>query len=452
MSTQPNCRLYLSQHASWLLDPRLATCAVGTTALAEACRRNNVADVPHPADLDLSWALDVQRGRELLAQHGMLRQTTDGSQERGTLAFGLEGQRIEITTFRGESGAEADYETRIVADAMARDMTVGAIVWRLHDDRIFDPADGLTDWQRRIVRAVGAPAARIAEHPARWLRYYRKAHQWGFELDNAIRKLPWPGASLAQQIPAEVVGAEIRSALLTLASPGRLLMELHEAGLLQVLLPELAPQFDGRPAGPVRYHPEISQALHLVLVLEWAAANTQHLGTPDRLAVLTAALTHDLGKGLTPAEKLPSHLGHERAGRPLLDSFFNRLPGLADPATRRLATIVCELHADLRSLRERRPGTLATMFETYLKDRSLRPDLLGLAVGADSGGRLGTEAEGHRVARQVERHVQLVLDACRSVDARALREASGDDLDAFKTKLHQARCSALRHAFAPDRS
>ena len=42
--------------------------------------------------------------------------------------------------------------------------------------------------------------------------------------------------------------------------------------LLQSLLPELASQFDGRPAGPQQWHPEVGQALHMILALEWAAA------------------------------------------------------------------------------------------------------------------------------------------------------------------------------------
>jgi hypothetical protein len=34
--------------------------------------------------------------------------------------------------------------------------------------------------------------------------------------------------------------------------------------------------------------------------------------------VLFAALTHDLGKGVTPAHILPGHRGHESAGLPLV--------------------------------------------------------------------------------------------------------------------------------------
>ena len=55
----------------------------------------------------------------------------------------------------------------------------------------------------------------------------------------------------------------LRTSLLDLDSPGRMLLELAEDGQLTALFPELAPQFDGRPAGPIRHHPEIGQGLHL---------------------------------------------------------------------------------------------------------------------------------------------------------------------------------------------
>jgi tRNA nucleotidyltransferase (CCA-adding enzyme) len=55
------------------------------------------------------------------------------------------------------------------------------------------------------------------------------------------------------------------------------------------------------------YHPEIDTGVHLMMVLDMARAWTR------RLPVRYACLGHDLGKGTTPADVLPRHLGHEGA-------------------------------------------------------------------------------------------------------------------------------------------
>lgn len=428
----------LREKAAWLLHPELGACAVGSAALAHACELRGVPG-PRVADLDMSWALDVEQGKKKLESEGVHLTTTKGNEARGTLALKLGNQRIEITSFRGAVHENAMEET-IRADLLARDMTVGALAWWLSEDRVLDPTGGLEHWQARRIVPVGDPEERVREHPVRWLRYYRKAREWGFELDSSIRKLNLPDV-LIEQIPPEVLANEFRQALLRCSSPGRFFLELHEANILQKLTPELALQFDGRPAGPVRYHPEVSMALHLILVLEWAVANTEHLSEQDRLAVRVAALCHDLGKGYTPSEDLPTHPGHERLGIRPAKQLLKRLPGLTDGASRRLAFDVCALHLESRRLRQLRAGTLARLYEKYFRG-GFRHDLFALAVGADSGGRLGLAQRGHEVRAQVEADIRSIQEACQSVDAETLRKRF-PDTEAFKKALHQARCRAL---------
>ena len=309
-------------------------CAVGSVALAEACRRAGVAG-PQANDLDLSWALDPEAGTALLENKGVLQPMTDANRDRGTLALRLGTQRIEITSFRGDRclDASSSMEDRIAADLDGRDMTVGALAWWLAEDRILDPLGGLEDWRDGQVIAVGDPEQRIREHPVRWLRYYRRAHQWGFDLDRRIRNVSLD-ASILDAVPREAIAAEIRAALTQCSSPGRFLMELSEIGILQSIAPELAPQFDGRAAGPLRHHPEVSQGLHLILSLEWIRAHTTPLPDDDKLMAAVAVLCHDLGKGFTEAGILPAHPGHEGDGVPHVHKLLGRLPGLADTATR----------------------------------------------------------------------------------------------------------------------
>src|SRR5690606_20142590 len=159
---------------------------------------------PALGDLDLAWDLDTESGSALLRQHGVHIETTTANRERGTLAMKVGGTRVEITSFRNASGQEraGSLRQRILCDLGGRDMTVGALAWWLDGDEVLDPFDGLSDWRARRVVAVGDPAERVAEHPVRWLRYFRRAHQWGFTLDSRVRKLAVDRALLGR-IPPE---------------------------------------------------------------------------------------------------------------------------------------------------------------------------------------------------------------------------------------------------------
>ncbi|HZT55415.1 MAG TPA: hypothetical protein VFA35_04250 [Burkholderiaceae bacterium] len=430
---------WLQAHGGWLFERELGACIVGSHALAIACRRAGIA-APTPRDLDLAWSLDVDEGRALLERRGVFVPTTDGSVQRGTLALKIDHQRLEVTAFR-DARPRNPLAQRIADDAAARDMTVGALAVELATGVVHDPTGGLGHWQQRRIVPVGDPGERVREHPVRWLRYYRKAHEWSFELDRSVRRLRLPPHVLAS-VPREALGAELRAALLYCASPGRFFVDLHEIGVLAWLAPELDLQFDGRPAGPQRWHPEIAQSLHLVLALEWAAANSQHLDERDRLAVMVAVLCHDLGKGFTDAAELPGHPGHERLGVPHVHAFLRRFPGLLDRRGAALAQDVCALHVEIRGMHELRPGTLARLYDQHFRARDYPIEPFALAVAADSGGRLGLADAGRRVHEQVASDLRWLRRCCEAIDATALRTRCAD-LAAFRAALHEARARAL---------
>jgi len=423
------------------LEPRLGVCIVGSSALQIACDQRGV-EGPHPADLDLSWALDLPEGESILRQRGVFLDTTAANRGRGTLAMKLAGTRLEITSFRGSPASEPNLRDQILADLSERDMTVGALAYAVSAGEVFDPFQGLDDWVRHRVVAVGDPADRIREHPIRWARYYRRAQQWGFDLDAAIREVSLD-PSIISAAPAEHLASELREALAHCASPGKFLLELYECGLLDEIAPELATQFDGRPAGPIQHHPEVSQSLHMTLTLEWYVTHATGLDEQAKNRLGVAVLCHDLGKGVTPPAEWPAHHGHEDLGVKPIRSLLKRLPGLTDAAGRRLAEAVCRLHLIARQIPDLRAGTRARIYGRYFRDKAFDAKLFSLAVGADSGGRLGRAKHGEEIAAQVEGHIAWIRQRCEAVDAGELWEKHKGDKERFQADLHQAWARSL---------
>jgi len=159
--------------------------------------------------------------------------------------------------------------------------------------------------------------------------------------------------------------------------------------------------------------------------------------------VLLAVLCHDLGKGYTPEAELPGHPGHEGNGVRHVNALIDRWPGLADARARMLAQHTAALHLTVRRTDELRPGTLAQLYDRHFRQRDYPVDLFARAIAADSAGRLGMQATGAAVRREVAQFLERLRAVCGAVDAAALRERYGDDLEAFRTALHEARARAV---------
>jgi tRNA nucleotidyltransferase (CCA-adding enzyme) len=119
--------------------------------------------------------------------------------------------------------------------------------------------------------------------------------------------------------------------------PSRMFAVLRDCGALRVLLPEVD-RLWGVPQRP-QYHPEIDTGVHVMLVVDMAA----RLGAS--LPVRVACLMHDLGKGTTPADVLPRHIGHEQRSARLLAAVCTRLR--APTECRELADVVAREHGNI---------------------------------------------------------------------------------------------------------
>ena len=307
--------------------------------------------------------------------------------------------RTERKTARGYRGFsfDADPSVTLEQDLARRDLTINAMA-EDGEGRVIDPFGGRRDLEARVLRHV-SPA--FAEDPVRLLRVARFAAQlapWNFtiapETEALMRELVASGE--VDALVPERVWAECEKALSSPA-PARFFEVLRATGALRVLFPELDRLF-GVPQPP-HYHPEIDTGVHTFLVLEQAARLSP---SPE---VRFAALVHDLGKGTTPAEILPSHHGHERRGAALIDGLARRLR--IPKRYRELAVKVAVYHGYVHRALELRPGTLLELIEgidALRRPEGLEPFLQ--AVEADFRGRAGFTARPYPQADAVRRAVR----------------------------------------------
>ncbi|UXY15994.1 multifunctional CCA addition/repair protein [Chitiniphilus purpureus] len=336
--------------------------------------------------------------------------------------------RTERKSGRGYKGFTvfADPSVTLEEDLARRDLTINAMA-EDEQGQLIDPFGGQADLAARCLRHV-SPA--FAEDPVRILRLARFAARFGFaaapETMALMRQMVAQGE--VDHLVPERVWQELAKGLME-AQPSRMFAVLRECGALA----RIAPEIDALWGVPQRadYHPEVDTGVHVMLVLDYTARQ----GWP--LPTRYAALCHDLGKALTPADVLPRHIGHEAAGVPLVEQLSQRLRVPAE--CRDLARLACREHLLVHRAQELKPGTVLELFQRC--DALRKPErfeaLLNACV-ADARGRTGFEAAAYP---QAERLRQL-LAAARAVDAGVLARGCTAP-DQIAPRVAQARRDAI---------
>lgn len=346
--------------------------------------------------------------------------------------------RTERKSGRGYHGFSfhASPEVTLEEDLVRRDLTINAMAEDA-DGALIDPCGGQRDLAARVLRHV-SPA--FAEDPVRILRLARFAARFpDFTVapDTMTLMQAMVRDGEADHLVAERVWQELARGLMEVR-PSRMLEVLRACGALQRLLPEVA-RLWGVPQR-AEHHPEVDTGVHLMMVLDMAA----RLQAP--LAVRYACLGHDLGKGTTPAEVLPRHLGHEGRSVQLLRGLNERLRVPND--CRELAELVAREHGNVHRSHELGAAALLRLLERC--DALRKPERFALALLAcecDARGRLGFEESPYaprpRLLAALAR-VQAVDTAITS--ARAL--AAGLRGAAIGQAISRAREAALSEVMA----
>lgn len=240
-----------------------------------------------PLDYDVCTDALPERVQQLFAD------TTAVGARFGVILVREGNAEVEVATFRSDIGYSdgrhpdrVEFSRRPEEDVRRRDFTINGLLMDPESGEVLDFVGGRADLAAHIVRAIGDPGQRFAEDKLRMVRGVRFAARFGNEIESAtftaIRKL----APQVMDVSAERLRDEL-TRILTEGAARRGFELLEEAGLLAVLLPEIA-----RMRGveqPPQFHPEGDVWIHTRMMIEKLDA-----GASPTLA--WGVLLHDVGK------------------------------------------------------------------------------------------------------------------------------------------------------------
>ena len=343
--------------------------------------------------------------------------------------------RTERKSGRGYHGFafHASPEVTLEQDLARRDLTINPIA-QAEDGALIDPFGGQQDLRARVLRHV---TLAFREDPVRILRVARFAARLpdfslAPETMQLMREMVAEGE--ADHLVPERVWQELARGLME-QRPSRMFEVQREWGPLARTLPEVD-RLWGVPQR-AEYHPEVDTGVHNMMVLDMGA----RLEAP--LAVRFACLTHDLGKGTTPRQILPKHIGHEQRSADLLKKVCNRLR--VPNECRELADVVAREHGNIHRSGEFGAAAVVRLLERCDAFRTPpRFEEVLLACECDARGRLGME---ERPYPQRGRLLQA-LAAARAVDTAIVAERAREQRlqgDQIGEQIRKARVQAVEH-------
>ncbi|MBD8049638.1 multifunctional CCA addition/repair protein [Limnohabitans radicicola] len=351
--------------------------------------------------------------------------------------------RTERKTARGYKGfaVQAAPDVTLEEDLARRDLTINAMAvpegmahqppstWA---NNIVDPYNGQRDLQAKVLRHV---TGAFAEDPVRILRLARFAARFAdFEVADETMALMGQMVENGEvdHLVPERVWQELAKGLMA-EKPSRMFEVLRACGALKVLLPELD-RLWGVPQR-AEYHPEIDTGVHMMLVMDMAA----RLNMP--LPVRVACLFHDLGKGTTPADVLPRHIGHEGRSVKLLLKVCDRLRVPSD--CKELAEVVAREHGNIHRSAELNAEAVMRLLERCDAVRQAERFALVLqACECDARGRLGFEKAAYPQAARLLQAQQAALsvETAPIAQAAAAQGLKGQEIGA---QITRARVQAI---------
>ncbi|KAA0966118.1 CCA tRNA nucleotidyltransferase [Sporosarcina sp. ANT_H38] len=180
--------------------------------------------------------IDIATSAEPEEVKAIFPQTVDLGSAHGTVLVLMNGEPIEVTTFRTE-GTYTDHrrpdEVRFVKslkeDLRRRDFTMNALAMT-KDGELIDLFGGKVDMADRIIRAVGNAADRFNEDALRMFRAIRFTAVLGFNIEEQTFKAISDNAGQIRYVSVERLKAEMDK-LFASANPMKAFHSIQNTGL-----------------------------------------------------------------------------------------------------------------------------------------------------------------------------------------------------------------------------
>lgn len=167
--------------------------------------------------------------------------------KHGTVSVIADGNAVEITTFRKESGYSdnrhpdaVEFVGDIAEDLRRRDFTVNSLAYN-EKDGLIDLYGGLSDIKNKIVRAVGNPEERFSEDSLRILRAVRFSSKLGFSIEKQTLAAAEKLKSRLKNVSAERIFSEL---VKTLCGNDVFNALMNYREIIAEIVPEIRPCFD----------------------------------------------------------------------------------------------------------------------------------------------------------------------------------------------------------------
>lgn len=249
---------------------------------------------------DLDFTTNANPDQILKVVKPLASATWDIGREFGTIAAQIDGEQVEITSYRADSYDKVsrkptvEFGDNLEDDLIRRDFTVNAMALRLPSRVFVDPHQGLRDLLLETLRTPTDPEISFSDDPLRMMRAARFASQLGFEIEPETFEAMVRLRDRIAIISHERVRDELVKLLLS-NNPRPGLEVLVESGIAQLTIPEL-------PALKLEidehhHHKDVYQ--HTLTVVQQAIDYESDYGLKQDLVLRLAALLHDIGKPAT---------------------------------------------------------------------------------------------------------------------------------------------------------
>ena len=236
MNFSPSLPSYVDTALARLKDAGVQAYLVG------GCVRDLLRGVA-PSDYDLAVSSVPEETERAFAGFRVV----ETGLKHGTVTVVIEGQNLELTTFRLDGGYsdgrhpdDVRFTSRLVEDLSRRDFTVNAMAYA-PETGLVDLFGGVEDLQRGVIRCVGDPEKRFTEDALRILRALRFASALDFSIADATEEALFALSGRLRLVSVERQFSELKK-LFTGAGAKRVAAAHRD--VLGVSLPELAPLSD----------------------------------------------------------------------------------------------------------------------------------------------------------------------------------------------------------------